>query len=76
MAEKLKGSHALLVTAHDLAVDQAGPRLEMVHRFDHQRIALRPIVAPTGDQPDAYRAPASHKPVPVVIRLDPPALTQ
>ena len=69
MAEKLEGSHALLVTAHHLAVDQAGPHLEVVHGLDHQRIALRPIVAPTGDQPDAYRVPASHKPEAVVLDL-------
>jgi hypothetical protein len=36
MAEKLKGSHALLVTAHDLAVDQAGAHLEVVHRLHHE----------------------------------------
>ena len=33
--EHMEGSHALLVTTHHLAVDQAGPHLEVVHRLDH-----------------------------------------
>ena len=42
VAEQLEGSQPALVTAHHLAVDQAGPDLEVVHRLDDQRIAGRP----------------------------------
>ena len=31
VAEQLEGSHPLLVAAHHLAVDQAGPHLQVVH---------------------------------------------
>ena len=30
------------------------PHLEVVHGLRHQRVALRPVVAPAGDQPDAH----------------------
>jgi hypothetical protein len=40
------------ITAHDLAIDQAGPQLEEVHGLDHEREAGRPVVAPAGDQPN------------------------
>ena len=69
MAEQLERSHALLVAAHHLAVDQAGPHLEVVHGLDHQRIALRPVVAPAGDQPDADGVAPGHEPKAVVLDL-------
>ena len=34
-----------LVAAHHLAVDQAGPHLEVVHSLHHERVTGRPIVA-------------------------------
>jgi hypothetical protein len=31
MAEQVEGSHAVLIAAHHLTIDQAGPHLEVVH---------------------------------------------
>ena len=50
----LEGGQPPLVTAHHLTVDQARPHLEMVHGLDQQWIAVRPVIAPPGDQPDAH----------------------
>ena len=36
----------------------------MVHGFDHERVALRPVIAPAGNQPDADRV------APVAVVLD------
>ena len=36
-----------------LSIDQAGAYLVVVHGLGHQRIALRPVVAPAGDQRQA-----------------------
>jgi hypothetical protein len=41
----------------------------MVHGLDHQRIALRPVVAPAGDQADAHGVSAGHEPETVVLDL-------
>ena len=41
----------------------------MVHGLGHQRIALRPVVAPAGDKPDADRVATGHEPKPVVLDL-------
>jgi hypothetical protein len=35
VAEQLEGSDAIVVATDDLAVDQAGAHLEVVHRLDH-----------------------------------------
>jgi hypothetical protein len=69
MAEQLKGGHAFLVAIHDLAVDQAGPHLEVVHSLGHQRVAARPVVPPAGNQPDAHGVATGHKPKPIVLDL-------
>ncbi len=69
MAEQLKGSQALLITTHHLAVDQAGTHLEVVHGLDHQRIAGGPVVALAGDQPDADGVPPDHEPEAVMLDL-------
>ena len=69
MAQQLEGGQTPLVTAHYLAVDQAGPDLKAVHCLDHKREADRPVVAAAGDQPDADGVPASHEPVAVVFDL-------
>ena len=53
MAQKL-GGQPTLVTAHHLAVDQARPHLEVVHGLDHERVALRPVMASSSDQSDAH----------------------
>jgi len=29
-------SYILVITAPDLAIDQTGPHLQVVHRFDHE----------------------------------------
>ena len=41
----------------------------MIHGLDHEREAVRPVVAPAGDQPDADRIAAGHQPVAVVLDL-------
>ena len=41
----------------------------MVDRLDHQREPVRPVVAAAGDEPDANRIAARHKPVAVVFDL-------
>ena len=41
----------------------------MVHGLRHQRIALRPVVAPPGDKPDADRVTTRHEPKPIVLDL-------
>jgi hypothetical protein len=61
-AAQEKDSQSSLVAAHHLAVDQAGANLEVVHGLDHQRVALRPVVAPAGNQANAHRIAAGHKP--------------
>jgi len=71
MTQELEWSHSLRVTTHHLAVDQAGPHLEVVHGFDHERVALRPVIAPAGNQPDADRV----APVAVVLDFVQPAGT-
>jgi hypothetical protein len=38
-----------------LSIDQAGAYLVVVHGLGHQRIALRPVIAALGDEPDAPR---------------------
>ena len=45
------------------------PVLELVHRLDHERVALRPVVAPAGDQPDAHGIAPGHEPEAVVLDL-------
>ena len=39
----------------------------MVHRLNHKRVAGRPVVASTGNQPDAHRVAPGHEPIPVVL---------
>ena len=67
MAEQLEGGHALLIATHDLAVDQAGPDLKVVHGLHDEWVAVRRIVAPTGDKPDAHRVPPGNEPEAVVF---------
>ena len=69
MAQELERSHSLLITTNDLAIDQAGPHLEVIHGLDHERVAGRPVVAPAGNQPDAHGIAAGHEPEPVVLDL-------
>jgi ABC-type nitrate/sulfonate/bicarbonate transport system permease component len=45
-AEYIKPGQAALVTAHNLAINQAGPHLEMVHALDNEREAVRPVISP------------------------------
>jgi hypothetical protein len=52
-----------------LSIDQAGAYLVVVQGLDHQRIALRPIVAPAGDQPDAHGVAPGHEPEAIVLDL-------
>ena len=48
MPEQLEYGKALIITAHHLAVDQAGPDLEVVHGLDHEGISRRPVMAVAG----------------------------
>ena len=52
-----------------LAFDQAGPHFEVVHGLDHQRKAIRPVVAVPGQQPDANEISTRHQPIAVVLDL-------
>ena len=52
-AENVEPGEPALIAASHLAVDQAGPHLEVVHGLNHERIALRPVVAAACDQADA-----------------------
>ena len=40
-----------------------------VHGLGHQRIALRPVIAAPGDEPDAHGIAAGHEPEAVVLDL-------
>jgi hypothetical protein len=44
-AQNMEGGYAPLITAHDLAINQAGAHLEVVHGLDDQREASRPVIA-------------------------------
>ena len=52
-----------------LSIDQAGAYLVAVHGLGHQRIALRPVIAALGDEPDAHGIAAGHQPEAVVLDL-------
>jgi hypothetical protein len=41
----------------------------VVHGLGHQRIALRPVIAALGDEPDAHGIAAGHQPEAVVLDL-------
>jgi hypothetical protein len=45
------------------------PHLEMVHRLDHQREAVRPVIAASSDEPDADGISPRHKAIAVVLNL-------
>jgi hypothetical protein len=49
----LEEGQALLIAAHRLPIDQAGPHLEVVHRLHNQRKARRPVVASARGEPYA-----------------------
>ena len=67
MSKELEGGQPPFVNT--LPRDQTQPHLEVVHGLRHQRIALRPVVAPAGDQPDAYRIAPGQQPETVVLDL-------
>ena len=56
-----------------LSIDQAGAYLVVVQGLGHQRIALRPVIAALGDEPDAHGIAAGHQPVAIVLDLMHPA---
>ena len=68
-AQDVEAGEPVLVAAHHLAVDQAGPHLEVVHGLDHEREAVRPVIAAPGDQPDADGISTRHKAIAVVLNL-------
>ena len=69
MSKELEGGQPLLVTTRHLTIDQTRPYLEVVHGLRHQRIALRPVVAPAGDEPDADRVAPGPQPEAAVLDL-------
>jgi hypothetical protein len=69
LAELLEDGEAALVAAHGLAVDQAGPHLEVVHGLHDEREAVCPVVSVAGDEPDAHGVAPGHHPVAVVLDL-------
>ena len=66
-AQDVEPRQPALVAAHHLAVDQAGPHLEVVHGLDHERKAVRPVVAAPGNQPDADGIAPRHQAIAVVL---------
>jgi hypothetical protein len=45
----------------------------VVHGLDHEREALRPVVAPAGDEADAHGVAPGHQPVAAVLDFVQPA---
>ena len=72
-AQDVEPGEPALVAAHHLAVDEAGPHLEVVHGLDHEREAVRPVVAAPGNQPDADGIAPGHQPIAVVLDFVQPA---
>jgi hypothetical protein len=64
MSQELECGQPPLVAAHNLAVDEARPHIEVIHGLDHKRVALRPVVAPRviSRMPTGSRRPISRKP--------------
>ncbi len=69
LPELLENRQPVIVTAHSLAIDQAGPQSERVDGLDDQREAARPVVAVAGEQADAGRVAAGHQPIAIVLDL-------
>jgi hypothetical protein len=69
LAQDLEHGQAALVAAHSLAVDQAGPHLQVVHGLDDEREAGGPVVASARDQPNADRVAPGHQAIAVVLDL-------
>jgi hypothetical protein len=68
-AEHIEPRQPALIATDNLAINQAGPNMKVVDGFDDEREALRPIVAPSGNQSDADRIAPRHKAVAVVLDL-------
>ena len=66
-AQDVEPGEPALVAADHLPVDQAGPHLEVVHGLDHEREAVRPVIAAPGNQPDADGIAPRHQAVAVVL---------
>jgi hypothetical protein len=75
LAQLRKYRHAVVVTAHRLAVDQAGAHAQRRHRLDDQREPRRPVVPVARQQPHAGGTAARHQPVAVMLDLVNPART-
>ena len=57
LLQDVEAGKSPLIAAHHLPVDQAGPHLEVVHGLDHEREAVRPVIAAPGNEPDANGTP-------------------
>src|SRR6476646_3646752 len=72
----MEDGHAPLVAAHHLAIDQAGPNVELTHGFDDQREAGGPVITVSGQEPDALWIASGHHPIAVVLDLVNPSRTR
>jgi CheY-like chemotaxis protein len=59
----------ILVAADGLTIDEAGPNPEVVHGLYDQGEPVGPVIAASGDEPDAHGIAARHQPVAVVLDL-------
>jgi hypothetical protein len=57
----------VLIAADDLTVDQARADFEVVPGLDHERKAVRPVIAAPGDEPDADGISGRLKAITVVL---------
>ena len=72
----LEHGQTVFVAANSLPIDQAGPGLEVVHGLDDQGVAVSPVVAVPGQQPDADGIATSHQPIAIVLDLVGPVRTR
>src|SRR5215216_6559173 len=67
-SQAIKACHAIVSADHHPGLDQAGFDAEPVHRLHDERIAVRPIVTATGDQPDARTVTPRHQAKAIMLR--------
>jgi hypothetical protein len=67
--ELLEVGHPVGGAAHCLAVDDQGARPKARHCLPDEREPVRPVIAPTGEQPDPVVLLPDDQPVAVVLDL-------
>ena len=58
---------AALAATHHLAIDQGSTAIDLVHGLRDQWVAVRPVVAPARDEPDAHGIAPRHEPKTIVL---------